>query len=165
MINNKLHLIIWGLVLSTYIEADTVKLSSTGICHPSQSSSYARTKNFTAYETVEACLKAGGRLPKGLSPGDVAVEAKVAPVVANPSQGTGQGNITNQSFNSAKRMLEREVYFDHRETIYCGAGFDERNNVTAPTGFITSKYLNRAKRIEWEHVLYNPGKAYIKVRS
>lgn len=42
------------------------------------------------------------------------------------------GNTTNDSFNKAKKMLEREVYFDHRITIYCGAEFDEKKKVVLP---------------------------------
>jgi hypothetical protein len=42
-----------------------VKLSNTGICHDSSSGSYNRTKNFTPYQSLEDCLDAGGRLPKG----------------------------------------------------------------------------------------------------
>ena len=33
-------------------------------------------------------------------------------------------NTTITSFNKAKKTLEKEVYFDHRETLYCSAGFD-----------------------------------------
>lgn len=147
--------------------ADVVKLSSSGICHPPQSSSYTRTKNFTAYETVDACLKAGGRLPKGLSLEDVRSETNPAPVPATSSEGSGQGNTTNQSFNSAKRMLERDVYFDHRETLYCGAIFDERKNVIVPAGFKSERYQSRAKRIEWEHVVpaENFGRAFSEWRD
>ncbi len=35
------------------------------------------------------------------------------------------GNAWNDSFNKAKKTLERQVYFDHRITLFCGAGFDE----------------------------------------
>lgn len=45
----------------------TIKQSSSGLCHPPQSPWYERTTNFTAFDTVEACLAAGGRLPDGLS--------------------------------------------------------------------------------------------------
>ncbi|MFC4259716.1 HNH endonuclease family protein [Marinobacter lacisalsi] len=45
----------------------TIKQSSSGLCHPPQSPWYERTTNFTAFDTVEACLAAGGRLPKGVS--------------------------------------------------------------------------------------------------
>ena len=42
-----------------------VKKSKSGICHSKDSSSsYSRTKNFTAYQSLELCLKSGGRCPK-----------------------------------------------------------------------------------------------------
>ena len=41
-----------------------VKQSTSGICHDESSSSYSRTKNFTAFESIAACIDAGGRLPK-----------------------------------------------------------------------------------------------------
>lgn len=42
-----------------------VKKSNSGICHAEDSPWYSRTKNFTPYDTLDACLKSGGRLPKG----------------------------------------------------------------------------------------------------
>ncbi|WP_220493808.1 hypothetical protein [Shewanella sp. SG41-4] len=63
-----------------------------------------------------------------------------------------EGNTSNDSFNKAKKMLERQVYQDHRETLYCGAKFDAKKNIEAPVGFVTTTHLKRAKRIEWEHV-------------
>ncbi len=42
-----------------------VKLSTSGICHDETSAFYSRTKNYTVYENIEACLSSGGRLPKG----------------------------------------------------------------------------------------------------
>ena len=44
--------------------APVVKKSKSGICHAKSSSSYSRTKNFTAYESLESCLNSGGRCPK-----------------------------------------------------------------------------------------------------
>ena len=41
-----------------------VKMSKTGICHARGTSYYAQTKNYTAYNTLEECLQAGGRRPK-----------------------------------------------------------------------------------------------------
>jgi deoxyribonuclease-1 len=63
------------------------------------------------------------------------------------------GNETIQSFSKAKKALEKEVYFDHRETIYCAAKFDFKKNVFPPKGFFTEKHKKRAKRIEWEYVV------------
>jgi hypothetical protein len=45
-----------------------VKMSNSEICHATDSSYYNRTKNFTAYETLDECLEAGGRLPKNYTP-------------------------------------------------------------------------------------------------
>ena len=58
-----------------------------------------------------------------------------------------------QSFSKAKRILEKYVYQHQRITLYCGASFDAKKKVTTPTGFTTTKYLKRAKKIEWEHVV------------
>jgi deoxyribonuclease-1 len=77
------------------------------------------------------------------------------------------GNQTNQSFSKAKKNLERSVYQDHRETIYCGARFDSKKNVVPPKGFKTAKHKKRAKRIEWEHVVpaENFGRAFSEWRA
>ena len=53
---------LWNQTLATQTE---VKLSNSGICHDSSSGSYNRTKNFTPFQSLEDCLGAGGRLPKG----------------------------------------------------------------------------------------------------
>jgi len=55
------------LVFSSLVVAQAdppVKMSSTGICHAQGSTYYNQTKKFTAYKTVDECLKAGGRMPK-----------------------------------------------------------------------------------------------------
>jgi len=41
-----------------------VKKSSTGICHAPGTTYYEKTKTYTSYDTVDACLASGGRLPK-----------------------------------------------------------------------------------------------------
>jgi hypothetical protein len=52
--------------------AATVKQSSSGICHDQSSSYYERTKNFKPFNSLDACLRAGGRLPKGYSSSSIA---------------------------------------------------------------------------------------------
>jgi 5-methylcytosine-specific restriction endonuclease McrA len=42
-----------------------VKQSSFGICHDNSSGSFNRTKNYIPFDTIAACIEAGGRLPKG----------------------------------------------------------------------------------------------------
>ena len=41
-----------------------IKKSRSGICHQPANASYAQTKIFEPYATLELCLKSGGRLPK-----------------------------------------------------------------------------------------------------
>ena len=64
-----------------------------------------------------------------------------------------KGNITNQSFSQAKKLLMQQVYYDHRITFYCGCGFDAKNNITETNGYVPLKQWKRAKRLEWEHVV------------
>jgi deoxyribonuclease-1 len=58
-----------------------------------------------------------------------------------------------QSFSKAKKFLEKDVYKEHRETLYCGATFDAKKKVTPPKGFTTTKYVKRSKKVEWEHAV------------
>ena len=77
------------------------------------------------------------------------------------------GNTSNDSFNDAKRMLERKVYYDHRITLYCQAAFDEKKRITLPEGFYTPKHAKRSTRVEWEHVVpaENFGRAFAEWRD
>jgi hypothetical protein len=56
--------ILFPLILSDVVQADTVKLSRNFICHDETSPSYYRTKNFIPYQNIEDCIGTGGRLPK-----------------------------------------------------------------------------------------------------
>jgi hypothetical protein len=47
-----------------FSHADTVKLSTSKICHDASSPFYDRVKRFAAFESLDKCLQAGGRLPK-----------------------------------------------------------------------------------------------------
>jgi hypothetical protein len=64
----KSFLIVLSLLLTAPVFAQSdppVKMSSSGICHEKgKSSYYNQTKKFTAYNTLDECLKAGGRMPK-----------------------------------------------------------------------------------------------------
>lgn len=84
-----------------------------------------------------------------------------------PVQGRAAGNTNNESFAKAKRLLEQEVYYDHRQTLYCGAVFDEHKRVQLPQGFTTDKHRKRSLRVEWEHVVpaENFGRAFPEWRE
>ena len=58
------------------------------------------------------------------------------------------GNTTIESFNKSKKILEHQVYQDHRITFYCLASFDRDKNITLPEGFVTPEHQKRAKRVE-----------------
>lgn len=65
----KWTIIIWAVLFAvSAMAADTdgpaVKKSESGICHATDSRYYKRTKNFVAFDTLDACLESGGRLPK-----------------------------------------------------------------------------------------------------
>jgi deoxyribonuclease-1 len=84
-----------------------------------------------------------------------------------PSLSCAADNARNYSFNKSKWMLSRQVYFDHRITVYCSAPYDKHNTIALPEGFTTSKYHSRAKRMEWEHIVpaENFGRAFREWRK
>lgn len=90
----------------------------------------------------------------------------LAVATAVPATAEG-GNTWNDSFNKAKKILEGQVYFDHRETIYCGASFDEKKTITLPPGFTAASHKKRMNKVEWEHVVpaENFGRAFVEWRE
>jgi hypothetical protein len=67
--NKKLQSFTLALLLGltsqvTLAEQPPVKKSKSGICHAKGSTYYSKTKNYTSYQSMEACLKSGGRRPK-----------------------------------------------------------------------------------------------------
>lgn len=56
-----------GLAFSALAEADVVKMSNSGLCHPPKSSWYERTENYRAFDSLRSCLDSGGKLPHGVS--------------------------------------------------------------------------------------------------
>lgn len=64
-----------------------------------------------------------------------------------------RGNTRLESLAVSRRLLLRQVYADHRQTLYCGASFSADRVVTPPPGFRSRAHLDRARRLEWEHVV------------
>jgi deoxyribonuclease-1 len=64
-----------------------------------------------------------------------------------------QGNSRNTSFNKAKKILMRQVYYDHYTTFYCGCEFSSRRQVFHTNGYKSKKKWRRAHRLEWEHIV------------
>lgn len=88
-------------------------------------------------------------------------------LLLSPISSHAAGNEKIESFNKAKKLLERNVYFDHRETLYCGATFDEKKQIVLPEGFSTEKHQKRTSRVEWEHMTpaENFGRAFPEWRD
>jgi hypothetical protein len=57
--------IIFILTFTLTAQGAVVKKTSSGLCHPENSSYYSRIKNYTAYPSLQGCLNSGGRVPKG----------------------------------------------------------------------------------------------------
>lgn len=74
-----------------------------------------------------------------------------APASARPK--IISSNASNDSFNRAKKTLERKVYTDHRFTFYCGSEFDADKKVRPNGEYTPKKDGQRAKRVEWEHIV------------
>ncbi len=87
-------------------------------------------------------------------------------LAGTPAHAAG-GNTGNDSFNQAKKMLERQVYQDHRVTFYCAAPFDARKNINLPHGFYAPKHQKRSAQVEWEHVVpaENFGRTFAEYRE
>ncbi|MEY4121258.1 MAG: hypothetical protein RLZZ457_96 [Pseudomonadota bacterium] len=53
------------LALAAHAADPVVKKSDAGICHDKSSPSFANTKNFTPFASMDECVKSGGRAPAG----------------------------------------------------------------------------------------------------
>lgn len=64
-------------------------------------------------------------------------------------------NYSNASFEKAKNILIEKVYTDHFQTLYCKATFDPKTKEITeyPDGFDETVLAERAKKIEFEHVV------------
>ena len=56
------------------------------------------------------------------------------------------------SFNQAKKEAQI-IWADHPETVYCGCTFDTELTVDHQSCGYEPKNINRAKRVEWEHIV------------
>ena len=74
-------------------------------------------------------------------------------IVISPALMADGGNTTIDSFQTAKKFLEKEVYYDYKRTVYCDAEFNQDKKIKLPEGFHTEKYTSRAERVEWEHIV------------
>ena len=78
--------------------------------------------------------------------------------LAHPGSATAQ---TFTSWSAAKNAADDQVYYDHRQTLYCGCPYEshadndgsgdialDQCNYASP-----AKHSHRAGRVEWEHIV------------
>jgi len=114
-----------------------VKMTASKICHPEASPYYQRTTNYTGYPSVQACLDAGGRLPKKMN----ASNYKARPVnSATAYSKATSAHVVRTSSNKYKRENFGRGWadFDHD-------GQDSRQETliaqsTAPVHFKSAKH-------------------------
>ena len=92
---------------------------------------------------------AGGMIVKKLS---ILCILSLILFILSPAYAADTGNTWNDSFNKAKKTLEREIYRDNRTTFYCGCPFDEYKKVQPCQDYIPVKGGMRSSRVEWEHI-------------
>ena len=67
-----------------------------------------------------------------------------------------EGDLPNTAgtYNTAKKYLYEDVWYDHRETIYCGCEYDSSKNVDLKScGMTALSDVSRAQKVEAEHVM------------
>jgi len=77
-----------------------VKKSDNGICHDKSSPSYGNTKKFTAFNSMEECVKSGGKAPAGQAAAPAA-----APVVKKSDNGICHDS-KSPSYERTKKFTE-----------------------------------------------------------
>jgi len=75
-----------------------VKKSDSGICHDKTSPSFGNTKKFTAFKTMDECVKSGGTLPAKTA-------AAAEPVVKKSDAGICHDK-TSPSYERTKKFTE-----------------------------------------------------------
>jgi hypothetical protein len=148
------------VLLSGNADAATVKKSKSGICHDTHSSYYSRTKNFTPFDTLQACLNSGGRLPKNYSgPG----------VKAAVSQATDEAKRENRAYSKLYDRDDWPHWSDHdgdcqntRAEILIARSeapvtFTNDRDCTVKTGRwigqFTGKIYTKASDVDIDHVV------------
>ncbi|EMY6611189.1 HNH endonuclease [Vibrio parahaemolyticus] len=135
-------------ILSTNALAATtlIKLSTSGICHDESSTSYKRTKNFTAFDTIEDCLSSGGRLPKSTATAKTTASSNE---YSRDKFGHGWADRDNDCQDSrAEALISQSVGQVH---------FNDKKNCRVISGRWTSLFTGNtiydASKIDIDHVV------------
>jgi hypothetical protein len=99
--------VLWA-ALGTSFAADkkeaadpVVKKSDSGICHDKTSNAFGNTKKFTAFNSLDECVKSGGKLPAG----QPAAAAAAASIVKKSDSGICH-DAKSPSYERTKKFTE-----------------------------------------------------------
>jgi hypothetical protein len=113
-----------------------IKKSKRNICHDESSSSFSQTKNFTPYNSLDECLNAGGRLPKGASA---------------PKSAYAPKNVSVPNADQTKDSGYSRDKFGHGWSDFDNDGQDTRQEIliSQNTGNLTYNDKGRVIRGRW----------------
>lgn len=95
---------------------------------------------------------ANARLKSDRAGAELIDALKEARAVPHQPAGSARPQVV-RSYRKAKTVLHRDVYRDHRRTLYCDCPYDEDKKVQ-PEGCFSSRLNNRrSRRVEWEHIV------------
>ncbi len=129
-------------------EATPVKKSQSGICHCPGGKYYNRTKTFTAYSTIKACLDSGGRRPTR-GQGDCAkattvpgspesVEKMIEKNKDNPDPFIGRAVVID---GDTIKINGNRIRFEGIDAPETGQSCRDRNGKTQPCGAFATVML------------------------
>ncbi|WP_165856758.1 HNH endonuclease family protein [Marinobacter sp. JSM 1782161] len=137
---------VFGLLQAGLVQADVVKKTSSGICHPPASSYYDRIQNFEPFSSLDSCVATGGRLPKNLQ-------------VARAE--TGQGGYSRSQFGHGWDDADGDCQNSRMEALAAQStapvryASDKQCRVVAGRWIspFTGKVIHDASAIDIDHVV------------
>lgn len=146
------------LVLTSQAQAQVIKNSNSGICHPPQSSYYERTKNFRSFESLQSCLDSGGRLPANLPRS--AIPERTAPSAVLPQRSAAAG-YERSRFGSGWEDVDGDCQDSRAEALIASSTttvrFADSRRCRVVTGrwisAFTGEVIQNASNIDIDHLV------------
>jgi hypothetical protein len=153
-----------GAFFTGTLHASVVKMSGNGFCHPPKSSWYERTKQYTAFDSLQTCLESGGKLPKGVSQASLNDASDPSEGYKRSAFGHGWSDADGDCQNSRADALIAQSTTEVR--------FADKSRCRVVTGRWISPYTGKViqnssdididhvvpLRWAWEHGAYDWGK-------
>ena len=139
----------FGLLSGSAI-AEVIKLSRSGVCHGDSSPYYSKTKSFKPFLSMDECLAAGGRLPKGVSQSDIEPKA----LSYQPSRKYKREYFEHWSDDDGDCINKRHELLMKQSTSTIDTG---KNKCTVERGRwndpYTGKVFYNARKMDIDHIV------------